>query len=122
MRWVALCCKCHKSLMPGCCALPAVPGGRGTHHGHRGHSILCDECNQLVGCTEFEKCAGSSLRRPTQFIYNSAGRNLQVRVLFPVASLYLLIALCLLIGLYFFTRFHTLQELVEEARAMNVGG
>jgi Tify domain binding domain len=44
----------------------------------RGSGIMCMRCRRVVCCTEFERCAGSSLRRPCENIYTVQGVSLQV--------------------------------------------
>lgn len=43
----------------------------------KGNGIWCHRCSQIVGCTEFERCAGSGLRRPCDNIFTLNGTSLQ---------------------------------------------
>lgn len=43
----------------------------------KGNGIWCHRCSQIVGCTEFERCAGSGLRRPCDNIFTLDGTSLQ---------------------------------------------
>ncbi len=43
----------------------------------KGNGIWCHRCSQIVGCTEFERCAGSGLRRPCDNIFTQDGTSLQ---------------------------------------------
>ena len=40
------------------------------------NGILCARCGYVVGCTEFEKCAGMRMRKPGKHIQFSDGRSL----------------------------------------------
>ena len=40
------------------------------------NGILCARCGYVVGCTEFEKCAGMRMRKPGKHIHFADGRSL----------------------------------------------